>query len=138
MSLNIQSKLINKLNETFTEKEQQWYITNLYIYMHYHPINDFVVNLENVYKMIGYANKANAKRTLKNNFIENEDYKILLIRTDEQIKNTVIRKDDGKFGEETIMLNIDTFKSICMFAKTDKGSELLRVLFIEIYNSLLL
>jgi hypothetical protein len=101
LSLNIQSKLIDKLSETFTEEEQQWYITNLYIYMHYHPINDFVVNLENIYKMIGYANKGNAKRTLDNNFVENEDYKIT-------------------------------------FLPTEKGSELLRDLFIKIYNSLLL
>ena len=29
LSLNIQSKLIDKLTETFTEEQQQWYITNL-------------------------------------------------------------------------------------------------------------
>ena len=87
LSLNVQSKLINLLNEEFTEEEQQWYIANLYVYMNYHPTNDHPINLENVYKMIGFANKGNAKRTLKNNFIENEDYKKLLVRVDEQVLN---------------------------------------------------
>ena len=66
MSVNFKSKLIDKLKESFIEKEQQWYLTNLYIYMNYHSTNDYVIDLENVYKMIGFANKANAKRTLVN------------------------------------------------------------------------
>ena len=78
-SLNIQSKLINKINDSFTEQEQQWYITNLYIYMNYNQTIDFVVNLENIFKIIGIANKGNAKRTLQNNFNLDEDYHILLL-----------------------------------------------------------
>lgn len=58
--------------------------------------------------MIGFSTKANAKRTLNNNFIEGEDY---LIRKNKELSsvNTVIRRDDGKFGEEEILLNVDTF-----------------------------
>jgi len=41
--------------------------------------------LRDVFKMIGFANKENAKRTLKNNFLKDEDYKILLVRTDERV-----------------------------------------------------
>jgi len=112
-SLNIQSKMIQILNEEFTETEQQWYIANLYIYMHYHPINDYLINLENIFKMLGFANKSNAKRTMDNNFTVNEDYKI-----------TVLSRDDGKFAIEEVMLNTDTFKNLCMLAKTDKGKEI--------------
>ncbi len=61
---------------------------------------------------MGFKHKANAKRTLKNNFTENEDYKITLLRKDE-------RKNEGSFNEETIMLNIDTFKNMCMLVKTE-------------------
>ena len=68
LSLNLQTKLVDMLNSEFTEKEQQWYIANLYIYMNYHPTNDFPINLENVYSMIGFANKGNAMKTIKNNF----------------------------------------------------------------------
>ena len=75
-NLNFQSKLIDKLTNTFTENEQKWYIANLYVYLNYHPTNDFPINLDDVYKLIGFPHKKNAKRTLTNNFTENEDYKI--------------------------------------------------------------
>ena len=78
--------------------------------MNYHSTNDYVIDLENVYKMIGFANKANAKRTLVNNFTENEDYKISVIPKDERVH--------GAQNEETIMLNIDTFKNLCIMKKT--------------------
>lgn len=55
--------------------------------MHYHPTNDYPINLEDVFKMIGFANKRNAKRTLDNNFIINEDYKI-----------TVLNSEHGQFA----------------------------------------
>ena len=67
LSINVQSKMITKLNTTFTEDEQKWYIANLYMYMHYHPTNDYPINLEDVFDMIGFANKGNAMKTIKNN-----------------------------------------------------------------------
>ena len=36
--------------------------STFYVYMNYHPINDFPINLENVLKMMGFAHKKNAKR----------------------------------------------------------------------------
>ena len=38
--------------------------------------------------MIGFANKGNAMKTIKSNFIKDEDYKITLVRKDE-------RKNEG-------------------------------------------
>jgi phage anti-repressor protein len=80
------------------------------LYINYHPTNDYLINLENIYKMLGFANKGNAKRTLENNFTENEDYKI-----------TVLPRENGKNSIEDIMINTNTFKNLCMLAKTDKG-----------------
>ena len=81
------------------------YVSNLFLYLNYHPVDDFVVNLENVWKFIGFLNKGNAKRLLKQHFTENRDYKIALLQTDK-------RKNEGGHNEETIMLNINTFKKI--------------------------
>jgi len=121
------NKLIDKLEEHFCEEEQKLYVANLFLYLNYHPVNDFVVNLENVWKFIGFSNKANGKRLLKQHFIENRDYKIIFIRSDER-KNeggtTVIRTDDGKFGSETIMLNINTFKKLCLKSNTDNADKI--------------
>ena len=64
LSLDVQDRLVERLNTHFTEDEQKWYIANLYVYMNYHPTDDYPINLENVFKMIGFANKGNAKRRL--------------------------------------------------------------------------
>jgi len=140
LTLDSQSKMIDTLTKEFTEDESRWYIANLYIYMNYHPTNDFPINLETLVKLVGFTHKANAKRTLKNNFTENEDYKITLLRKDERKnQNTVIRKDDGKFAEETVMLNIDTFKNMCMLVKTEKSKEIRKyyVKLENIYNKII-
>lgn len=138
LSLNLENKMINLLNEEFSEDEQKWYIANLYIYMHYHPTNDYPINLENVFKMIGFANKGNAMKTIKNNFTEGEDYKKLLFRMEKQVQNG---KNLGGAGlnNETIMLNVDTFKNLCMLAKTNNGKKIRKyyVKLENIYNKII-
>lgn len=130
-SINIQSKLVDCLNTEFTEEEQKWYIANLYTYMHYHPTNDYPINLEHVYKLIGFANKGNAMKTIKTNFIENEDYKTSLFPKE--------KSSWGGSGKDGIMLNIDTFKNLCMIVKTDKGKKIRKyyVKLENIYNQLI-
>lgn len=97
----------------------------IYIYMNYHPTNDYPINLETLIKLVGFTHKANAKRTLVNNFIVNEDYKILLIPKDEQVH--------GGINKENIMLNIDTFKNMCMLVKTNKSKEI-RSYYVKLEN----
>jgi phage anti-repressor protein len=132
ISLDIQSKLVELMNIEFTEEEQRWYVANLYVYMNYHVTNDYPINLEDVYKMIGFVHKKNAKRTLENNFIEGEDYKVALLHTEK-------RKNEGGFNKETVMLNVDTFKNLCMMVKTDKGKQIRKyyVKLENIYNKII-
>ena len=125
LSLNLETKMINILNTEFTEEEQQWYIANLYIYMNYHPTTDYPINLEDVFKMIGFANKGNAKRTLENNFTKDEDYKSSFLPTE--------KREIGGSLNEQLMLNIDTFKSLCMLAKTYKGKQI-RKYYVKLEN----
>ena len=125
LSDDYQSKMITLLNKEFTEQQQQWYIANLYIFMHYHPTNDYPINLENVFHMIGFANKGNAMKTIKNNFTLDEDYKLLIIPRE--------KKQNAGRSEHEIMLNIDTFKNLCMIAKTDKGKEI-RKYYVKLEN----
>lgn len=125
LSETTQSKLIDLLNEQFTEQQQHLYVTNLWMYMNYHPTNDFPINLETVFHMIGFANKGNAKRTLENNFTKDEDYKIILLPRE--------KKQNAGRCEEEIMLNTDTFKSMCMIAKTPQGKEM-RKYYVKLEN----
>ena len=56
-------------------------------------------------------------KTIKSNFTENDDYKIMLFHTEK-------RKNEGGFNKEDVMLNTDTFKNLCMIAKTPQGKEI--------------
>ena len=125
MTLNCQTKMITELQNSFTEYEQKWYIANFYIYLHYHPTNDYPINLENVYKILGFATKGNAKRVLENNFVVDEDYKSSFIPTD--------KREIGGSMVEIIKLNIDTFKNLCMLIKTNKGKEI-RKYYVKLEN----
>jgi phage anti-repressor protein len=125
LSINIQDRLVENLNSNFTDDEQRWYVANLYMYMNYHPTNDYPINLENVFKMIGFANKGNAMKTIKSNFVENEDY-----------KTSFVPKEKSSWGgsnSDLVMLNVDTFKSLCMLAKTEKGKEI-RKYYVKLEN----
>ena len=125
---NVDNNLVIKLKQHFSDEEQQLYVTNLYMYMNYHATNDYPINLDHVFKMIGFANKGNAKRTLENNFIKDEDY-----------KTTFLPSEKGQIAREEIMLNTDTFKNLCMIAKTDQGKKIRKyyVKLENIYNELI-
>ena len=131
--------MIDLLNTEFNE--QQWYIANLYLYLNYDSTTDYPINLEHVYKMIGFANKGNAMKTIKSNFTLNEDYKVVLLRMEQrknaggQNRNQQAAFPNGKAGssknlggaglnKEDVVLNIDCFKSLCMIAKTPQGKEI--------------
>ena len=143
-NLNFQSKLIDELNTTFTENEQKWYVANLYMYLNYHPTTDYPIDLENVWKLIGFSHKKNAKRTLENNFIKDEDYKITMFHKEHgqftsekaaapygEAKND--QENRGGSNKETIMLNVDTFKNLCMITKTEKAKEI-RAYYVKLEN----
>jgi hypothetical protein len=91
--------MVEKLTKTFTNKELQWCIAMLYLYVHTKP-EDFPINLENVYALMGFAHKKNAKRTLENNFINDEDYKIVVLPRERALIN------DGE-NKQDILLNVD-------------------------------
>jgi hypothetical protein len=145
-SLNVQTQLVERLNTNFTEEEQQWYVANLYMYLNYHPTNDYPINLENVYKMLGFANKGNAMKTIKSNFIKDEDYKTSLLPKEKlSWGGSKAAFPNGKAGQqsknlggaglnkEDIMLNVDTFKNLCMIAKTEKGKQI-RKYYVKLEN----
>ena len=135
LSEEYKSEMIELLNKEFSEEQQKWYIANLFAYLHFHPTNDFPVNLEHVYKDLGFANKGNAMKTIKSNFNEGENYKIVIFRSEKNLND----KDLGGRPTEDVLLNIDTYKTLCMLVKTDKGKEIRKyyVKLENIYNQII-
>ena len=119
LSNTYQNKLLTKIKEEFTDYEQQMFVASFYGFLKYDSQNDFVVDLDNIWKWLGFGQKVNAKRVLEKNFILDKDYKLSLCQLAKQ--TTHIK---GGHNKETILLNIVTFKKFCLKAGTKKADEI--------------
>lgn len=116
LSSTCQSRFVEKVRATFTTSQQQLFIASFYCYLNYNSTQDYVIDMENIWKWIGFARKDHCKRVIEKNFVKNTDFQVLLRRAGEQVH--------GGHNKETILLNIDTFKALCMLAGTDKAKEI--------------
>jgi phage anti-repressor protein len=114
-----QSKLIEKVKNHFTNYEQQMFLSSFYCYLKYDTKNDFVIDLDDIWKWLGFCQKVKAKTLLENHFIQNTDYIKLLSHVGKQIK-----QPKGGHNKEIFMLNINTFKKVCLKAGTKKADEI--------------
>jgi hypothetical protein len=119
LSQDYNDKLLTRVKETFTESQQQLFVSSFYCYLNYNQYTDYVVDLDNVWQWLGFSQKAMAKRSLEKYFIIERDYKISLCRSAEQSNET-----KGGHNKETILLNINTFKLFCLKAGTSKANEI--------------
>lgn len=112
-------KLLTKIKDNFTDFEQQLFLSSFYCYLNCDPVKDFVIDLDNVWKWLGFGQKVNAKMLLEKQFIIDKDYiKSLLLQQ---------KQDDkchGGHNKEIFMLNIETFKKFCLKAQTKKADEI--------------
>ena len=109
-----QNKFIQKIQQKFTDTEQQIFIGSFYCYINYGK-NDFVIDLENIWKWLGFSRKDPAKVVVEKNFVKNIDYKTILQQP--------LEKSKGR-PKETILLNVNTFKKLCLKSNTQKADEI--------------
>lgn len=115
------NKLLTKVRSNFTSNDQQMFLASFYCYLNYNPKEDFVIDLDNVWKWLGFNQKYNAKRVLEKNFIIDVDYKNLLLRSEEQNSE---EKKHGGCNKETFLLTIHAFKRFCLKADTKKADQI--------------
>ena len=111
------NNLLNKVKNSFNEYEQQLFIASFYSYLNYHKTDDYIVDLDNIWKWLGFNQKIKAKELLEKNFVLNKDYKKLLSLEGKQKKN-------GGHNIQKYYLNVKTFKSLCLKAQTKKADEI--------------
>jgi phage anti-repressor protein len=117
LSNEFQTTLLTKIQNSFTNDQQQMFVASFYSYLNYNSKTDFVINLDDVWKWCGFTRKDSCKKVLEKHFTINVDYKSAL-------RNLAERKNEGGFNKETILMNIETFKSLCMLAGTIKSKEI--------------
>ena len=93
-------------------------MSSFYCYLKYDNKNDYVIDLDNVWKWLDFCQKQRAKELLEKNFIIDKDYICLLTVESEQ------KKGRGGHNIKKILLNINTFKKMCLKAGTKKADEI--------------
>ena len=119
LNANNNNKLLEKVKANFTEMEQQLFISSFYTYLNYDKTVDFIVDLDDIWRWLGFNKKFNAIRLLEHFFVLNKDYK--------KLAPPYGGASLGSYGGHNIqkfILNIKTFKSLCLKAQTKKADEI--------------
>ena len=112
--------MLTKIKSTFSDFEQQLFVSSFYCYLNYNPTTDFVIDLDDIWKWIGFSQKNNAKMLLEKNFTIDVDYKFLEKVTLPANKTT----ERGGHNIKKIMLTVKTFKWLCLKSGTKKADEI--------------
>jgi hypothetical protein len=125
LSKNYQGKFIEKIQENFTESQQQLFIASFYCYLNYNSKTDFVIELENIWKWLGFGRKEECKRVLTKHFTVDNDYKILKgdIKAP-QVGGASKIKGCAGLNKEKVLMTIRTFKKLCLKSNTAKADEI--------------
>jgi hypothetical protein len=78
--------LYEQLKANFNTIDENIFLKNFECYLKYDQDKDFVIDLDNIVKYIGFSRKDNAKRLLVKFFKEKINYQVIL-STAEQKKN---------------------------------------------------
>jgi phage anti-repressor protein len=118
-TMQIAEELTEMLKNEFTTEEQQIFVRSFHMYLLYgNDDTKFVVKLDDVWLLMGFSSKGTAKRALVKDFDENEDFttiKKMLVDSAKQVH--------GGHNKEEIMMNVNTFKAMCMIAQTENGKK---------------
>lgn len=82
------------------------FVASFYCYLNYNSKNDFVIDLDNIQKWVGFSRKDHAKTLFTKNFTVDIDYL------------------HGGHNKEQIMMTVNTFKKFFLKASTKKSDEI--------------
>jgi hypothetical protein len=125
-------KLLTKIKSSFSEHEQQLFVSSFYCYLNYDK-SAFVVDLNDVWKWLGFSQKYNAERMLEKYFTIDIDYINLAPPIggarfeDVAFSIEKSKSEQERWGGHNIkksMLTIKCFKSLCLKAQTKKAGEI--------------
>ena len=78
LSNNYNGKMLSKIQNEFSNFEQQLFVSSFYSYLNYNSKTDFVIDLDNIWEWLGFGQKVKAKNLLEKHFQLDIDYKLLL------------------------------------------------------------
>ena len=90
LSQDYQSSLLNKIKDKFSDTQQQLFVSSFYCYLNHNSKSEFIIDLDDVWKWIGFSRKDPAKVVLDKNFINLTENDILIKILETQIKIMVM------------------------------------------------
>ena len=125
ISNEYQTKLLTKVQDTFTNEQQRLFVASFYCYLHHNSKNDFVISLDDVWKWIGFGRQDDAKKSLKKYFKLDIDYIIEKAAPPAGGAASSSNKLGGAgLNKEKALMTINTFKKFCLKANTKKADEI--------------
>lgn len=133
-----QSRFVQKLKESFSDSDQQLFLGSFYAYLN-HDSNEFVIDLDDIWKWLGFSRKCHCKVVLEKNFQKDIDYKInqnenfasevAEAKSENEIdkegrKNSSEQETRGGYNKEQILMTIKTFKKLCLKSNTKKADQI--------------
>ena len=104
------------LKEELQGEDVDRFVMNFQLYLLYRNDNTkFVVDLDNVWEWLGFSKKDKAKNVLKKHFEVESDYVVKKAHPQEG------KRLNGGQNKEQVLMNVETFKGLCMLANTEKG-----------------
>ena len=132
LSRKYNNLLLAKLQENFSTFEQQLFVSSFYCYLNFDKNTDFVVDLDDVWRWLGFTQKVTAKTMIETNFKVDIDYKIVASDDSDEDQpphsphksGSDKPKKHGGHNKQTIKLTIRCFKLLCLKAQTKKAGEI--------------
>jgi hypothetical protein len=124
-------QLLNIIKDEFTTDEQKLFVESFQLYLQYDDENEFIIDLDNIWKWLGFNKKGDCKVLLIKIFEENKDYKIIknsckqnFASDSSEAKNIKSRDTRGGHNKENILMTIKCFKKLCLKSNTKKADEI--------------
>jgi len=128
LSSKFQTKLLTKIKESFSNDQQQLFISNFYCYLNHNSKTDFIIKLNDIWKWCGFSRIDPAKVVLVKNFKIDIDYKIekapATSGTAFDKENKDEKNKETRGNKEKVLMTINTFKKFCLKAGTKKADEI--------------
>ena len=157
-NIDTNEEFIQYMRQGMLPEQHELFVQNHLLYLKYKDTPEaFVVNIDDVWKLIGFTRRDNAVKVLKKHFINQEDYieqklhlfleeqnindeKLIDIKIDENAllhrkERNYDDKQNGGQNKINIIMTIDTFKNFCMIASTDKAKQI-RKYYVQLENIL--
>jgi hypothetical protein len=119
LSDTYQSKLITKIQSDFSSEQQILFVASFYSFLNYDQRKDFVIDLDDVWKWLGFSTKQKAKMLLEQHFTVERDY---IKSLNLQVKRSTHVK--GGENKAVFMLTVRAFKLFCLKAGTKKAEDI--------------